>query len=379
MLKKFVVSNFKNFKEDIIIDFGNIGGYKFSTDCISNNHIAKMLIYGQNATGKTNLGDAIMDIKRNLISSTNGRFEKTIINANSKEEYSKFTYTFRFERNEIEYKYSKISQSKLYEEELIIDGKSIFYCNFEKNVFDLNNLELVSAGTLATDIYINIFNEENIENDSIQTLPFMKWLISNSAQKGESVILKLNDYVRRMSFLAVGTNLMKLTKNYFFESLDKEINLKDFEEFLNVMGVECQLLLKKLPDGSNELYFKYDNLIPFYENASSGTLALTNLYRRIFINKNTSMLYLDEFDAFYHFEMAEKVLKYLKFKFPNCQIILTSHNTNLISNRLMRPDCVFILSKDGRITSLSNASERELREGHNLEKMYISGEFQRYE
>ena len=45
----------------------------------------------------------------------------------------------------------------------------------------------------------------------------------------------------------------------------------------------------------------------------------------------------------------------------------------------MRPDCLFILSSSGTLTSLCNATQRELREGHNLEKMYISGEFEKYE
>lgn len=58
------------------------------------------------------------------------------------------------------------------------------------------------------------------------------------------------------------------------------------------------------------------------------------------------------------------------------QVILTSHNTNLLSNRIMRPDCYFILTKD-KLCSLANATERELREGHNLEKLYMSGEFKK--
>ena len=40
----------------------------------------------------------------------------------------------------------------------------------------------------------------------------------------------------------------------------------------------------------------------------------------------------------------------------------------------MRPDCYFILTEH-RLTSLINATRRELREGHNLEKLYMSGEF----
>ena len=115
-------------------------------------------------------------------------------------------------------------------------------------------------------------------------------------------------------------------------------------------------------------------------NASSGTLALLTLYRRlIFRVKEASLVYLDEFDAFYHYEMAQNVIQLLKKKYPRCQIIMTSHNTNLMTNRLMRPDCLFILSSSGTLTSLCNATLRELREGHNLEKMYISGEFEKYE
>ena len=139
------------------------------------------------------------------------------------------------------------------------------------------------------------------------------------------------------------------------------------------------MVIKQLPDGQNQLYFKHEQLLPFYENASSGTIALTNLYRRFEMGKTATVMYLDEFDAFYHYEMSENIIKFFKKKFPQCQIIMTTHNTNLMTNRFMRPDCLFILSGSGSLTALSNATVRELREGHNLEKMYISGEFERYE
>ena len=73
------------------------------------------------------------------------------------------------------------------------------------------------------------------------------------------------------------------------------------------------------------------------------------------------------------------MIQFFKKKYPKCQMIMTSHNTNLMTNRIMRPDCLFILSRYGTLTALCNATERELREGHNLEKMYISGEFEKYE
>lgn len=73
------------------------------------------------------------------------------------------------------------------------------------------------------------------------------------------------------------------------------------------------------------------------------------------------------------------MLLVLKETYPKCQIILTSHNTHLLSNKFMRPDCLFILSGKGILTSFCNSTQRELKEEHNLEKMYISGEFEMYE
>lgn len=168
--------------------------------------------------------------------------------------------------------------------------------------------------------------------------------------------------------------------NIFCESLEDPERLRALEDFLNSMRVECKLVLEKLPDGQKELYFAHEKLVPFYENASSGTLALVNLYRRLIPKVwDASFIYLDGFDAFYHYEMAENVIKFFKKRYPRCQMIMTSHNTNLMTNRLMRPDCMFILSRRRTLTALCNATSRELREGHNLEKMYISGEFEKYE
>lgn len=62
MLKKFTLRNYKNFKNEISIDFENIAGYQFNMDCLYEGTIGKMLIYGRNATGKTNLGNALLDI-----------------------------------------------------------------------------------------------------------------------------------------------------------------------------------------------------------------------------------------------------------------------------------------------------------------------------
>ena len=41
MLKTFKVKNYKNFQDEVVLNFGDVGGYKFSNDCITDNVISK--------------------------------------------------------------------------------------------------------------------------------------------------------------------------------------------------------------------------------------------------------------------------------------------------------------------------------------------------
>ena len=383
MLKKFTLKNYKNFKDEITIDFENIAGYQFNTDCFSDGIIGKMLIYGRNATGKTNLGRALLDIGSTMFGGTRYESNGILLNADSKEDAAMFQYEFRFEDTELCYKYSRLSNQELREEELSVNGKSVFKCNFGLREYNFDNLDYIDAETANIERYLQSLEAGEDDEISESKLPFLRWLISNVALKNDSALIRLSNYVRRMMMITVGNGMQyrfgRMNQG-FYESLENPYHLKDFEDFLNAMGIECKLELKKLPDGQRELYFSHKQLVPFYENASSGTLALVELYRRMVPKVwDASLIYLDEFDAFYHYEMAENVIRFFKQKYPKCQMIMTSHNTNLMTNRIMRPDCLFILSRKGTLTALCNATERELREGHNLEKMYISGEFEKYE
>lgn len=383
MLKKFELRNYKNFKDTIVVDFSKVGGYQFGTDCIHDSTIGKMLIYGRNATGKTNLGVAIMNIALTLF--TKGRAaEGVFLNADSEEDVACFAYTFQFGTDEVLYRYERLSEFTLEKEELYVNGKEIFKCDFSNGEFEFKGMEYVEAETAVIGRYLQATSMDvDMESVSGQQMPFLRWVVNNVALKTDSILLKLEEYVKHMAFMTVGkinTYTSKKTYEQFFKVFEDKKELKKFEDFLNYMGVECKLVSRKLPDGQCELYFKHNRLVPFFENASRGTIALMNTYRNFVIRfRSASFIYMDEFDAFYHYEIAENIVKYFKAEYPNCQVIFTSHNTNLMTNRLMRPDCLFILSTKGQLTALCDATERELREGHNLEKMYISGEFEAYE
>lgn len=365
MLKKFTVSNYKNFKDEISLDFSKIGEYSFNADCLS-----MRLIYGRNATGKTNFGRALLDIKILLYGMFRNDENSVLINADS-QDTAKFIYEFQFGSDEVVYKYSRFANTELCDEELYINGEAIFKCDFKNSKFDFKGLSIISAETVNTNRYLK---KDEMDNEYV--LPFLRWLINNTAFSDDSVLIQLSKYVRKMGMITVGNDLLYSNRN-FLENLKNPVYLQSFEDFLNLMGIECKLVLQELPDGQVELYFSQNKLVPFYSTASSGTLALTSLYQKIV--SNPSLIYIDDFAAFYHYEMAEKLICYFKDKYPECQFIMTSHNTNLMTNKIMRPDCLFILSSRGTLTALCDATERELREGHNLEKMYIRGEFEKYE
>ena len=327
MLKKFTVSNYKNFKDEISLDFSKIGEYSFNMDSLS-----MRLIYGRNATGKTNFGRALLDIKILLYGMFRNDENSVLINADS-QNTAKFIYEFQFGSDEVTYKYSRFANTELCDEELYINGEAIFKFDFKNSKFYFQGLSIISAETVNTNRYLN---KDEMDNEYV--LPFLRWLINNTAFSDDSVLIQLFEYVRKMDMITVGNDLLYSNRN-FLENLKNPVYLHNFEDFLNVMGIECKLVLQELPDGQAELYFSQNKLVPFYSTASSGTLALTSLYQKIV--SNCSLIYIDDFAAFYHYEMAEKLISFFKTKYPKCQLIMTSHNTNLMTNKIMRPDCLF--------------------------------------
>lgn len=85
-------------------------------------------------------------------------------------------------------------------------------------------------------------------------------------------------------------------------------------------------------------------------------------------------MFLDEFDANCHFELAEELLRYFG-ESDSCQFVSATHNTSLLKNGIMRPDCIYSFTRMGELRQLSSLTDRELRVAHNIEKLHRNGEF----
>lgn len=363
MLKLFEVSGFKNFKDKIKLDFSDVRDYKFNSNCITRDLLGKIIIYGKNAIGKSNFGLAIFDIVSHLSSKniTPGLYEY-YLNANRLDDYAEFHYIFQFGKQEIDYIYRKDSKQALIYERISIEDNTLFEYDYKKGKGNTEGLKEI-APTL---------NWAFQDVDSI-----LKYVINNTILDNEHPLRRMMRYVSNMLwFRSLDENRYIGYKNKSIDYLDfifePEI-LSEFESFLHKSGVQDDLIVKEDIDGQKRLYFKTDTPLPFFKVASSGTKALYSFFYWYKTCSDVSLIFIDEFDAYYHYELSETIVSILE-KMTDTQVILTSHNTNLLNNRIMRPDCFYILTKD-KLTSLVNATNRELREGHNLEKLYMSGEF----
>lgn len=363
MLKRFEVSGFKNFDHTFALDFSDVRDYKFNTECIGQGLLKNIIIYGKNAIGKTNFGLAIFDIVAHLTGKnvTPGLYDY-YLNSGGAAASAEFHYVFEFGSDIVDYTYKKSDLRELLFEQLVLNDELMLEQDYVTGKTNAEGLE-----KLAPTLNWSFSGDESL----------LKYALNNTALEASHPLFKWMQFVSNMLwFRNLDENRYigyKTKSDDFLTYLFDPEKLEEFEVLLQESGQEERLCVLTDSDGKKRLYFDTPTPLPFWAAASSGTKALYTFFYWYKTSPELSFLFIDEFDAYYHYEMSERIVVLLE-KLTGVQVILTSHNTNLLTNRIMRPDCYFLLSKD-RLTSLANATKRELREGHNLEKLYMSGEF----
>lgn len=366
MLKKFSVENFKGFKEKITLDIGSPNNYNFNSELIEKGCVTKGIIYGINSCGKSNLGLAIFDLITHLTEKEKLlRSYDFYLNMSGRKSFAEFEYTFVFDSHEVIYHYCKTDVNTLKMESLFIDGKEVIYYDFlSRDGFTL----LEGSDTL----------NASIKNES--PISRVKYVNNNSIltdTEENQVFKKFINFVDHMllfySLDSRGYEGFMNGSESIAEGIVNSGKVKDFENFLRENGIEYNLYDCEV-DGKKAIYCHFDNKdADFFKIASTGTRSLALFYYWYVRMEQASFVFIDEFDAFYHFELSESVQKRLG-KISGVQIFTTTHNTDLMSNDLLRPDCYFLL-KDNKIKAISDLTEKELRQAHNLQKMYKAGAF----
>ncbi len=363
MLTKFAVKNYRGFADRIEWDLSNPSSYTFNTFAIKDGVVKNGIVYGPNGSGKSNLALALFDLILHLTQKNkNPHQSDTIVNVYHPENLISFEYTFRLGENTIEYFYSKGAQG-IAKEKVILDGRVLF--NLENNTLVIESAEF----PMPDETKSQLANSSN----KVSILGYL-WSVYPLAS--EHPLMKMKEFVDGMllfwnheerGFAGLDEGI-----TYIEEYIISNKLVDDFSSFLkSVSGQEFKF--KNAQEGDKQLICDMGEGVPFRKIRSTGTSSLTLLYYWIQKMSKASFVMIDEFDAFYHYDLSFNICKEL-FGFSN-QIFVTSHNTYLMSNDLLRPDCNFIINKN-QIKPLNLCTEKELRWGNNIEKMYRGNAFE---
>ncbi len=364
MLIKFSVKGFRNFDQKIELDLTKVHDFDFNSFAIKDGVIKNGIIFGMNGSGKSNLGMAIFDIVQHLApGQKNLFFHSNYTYASSKSFLVTFEYTFNFDGQIVEYTYSKDSNCNLQEEKLLVDGKKVF--SRMKEAFEIDeNLFPMTDNT----------KEKLKKNEN--RISVINFLVASFPLNKSNCLMKMKHFVSSMLWFHCINRIDFFGSETRWDDIDEYIiqnNLvEEFADFLKeVSGQNFDFI--KYDKGEKILYVKIkDSKMVFKEIASDGTRSLLHLFYWIKKLNEASFVFIDAFDSFYHFKLSLNVCKIL-FK-HDCQVFLTSHNTYLMTNDLLRPDCLFILD-NGKISSLCSSTDKKLLEEHNIERLYRGDTF----
>lgn len=367
MLKTFEVENFKRFKH-VVLDFSEVKDYDFCQTCLTSSPcplIKTALVFGENGSGKSHLGLAIFDLVQHLVERvTHQALFEHYLNADNPLTPAKFSYRFVFDGQSVVYRYAKTDRLTLVSEALWID---------EQLVFDWSkDDDQIHLGHEAQKMFAHL-------NFGYKTpsLSILRYIANNSMLPDHHLIRCLMAFVSNMLWVGrVDGRLdlmgLRASKEDVAQYIIRHDLVDALTAYLREHHVNETVVTAQMPTGKRMLFLKYQQLLPFFEIASSGTIALLTYFYVMQVAKEVSFFFVDDLDECLYHDASKRLLVAIE-ALPS-QSVLTVHQTGLLRHTPVRPDACFVM-KEGVLKAFSQATKRTLREGNNLEKLFLGGEF----
>lgn len=402
MILEFSVENYRSFRDkqtfSMLPDEGKTE-YSDNIFTLSDKYkfLTSAVIYGANASGKSNFMRALGALRNLILTGGNTTPGQSL------EDYEPFklhtetmfhptVFEIDFLIKGVRYSYLIASHGiRIFEEKLLLfpEGKEakLFHRNLQEFSFGdylKGQKSVVKNLTSENQVFLSKAAVNNIQQlkdiylyfaQDFMSIPFLdSWIDSYYSNRIAQELLKKSQnelYIKNFKSLVksfdTGILDFKIKKNYGSDSF------RDKYEILTSRNI-----FSKKNNGGYEQFG--ESFQPIHEE-STGTqklFVLGGLVLRAIMNGRTIMI--DEFERSLH----PKITKFLIDIFHNpeinkkgAQLIIATHDTNLLSSNEFRRDQIWIVEKDqqGASELFSLADATGILKNANYEKWYLSGKF----
>jgi len=404
MLVEFTVANYLSFKDPVTLTMLASNYREFQNTHVFNYKNFKLLksasIYGANASGKSNLCKA-MAFMANFIQTSSKETqigekidtEPFRLNTSTEQCPSEFEIVFILDDNLFRYGF-EITTKEIVKEWLYYAPKKKEKMLFERNHDSISVSSEFSEGM------------EWVKHTRENAL-----FLSVIAQWKGSISTKIVQWITNNFKVVYGLNITSIDSINMLENSE----FKDkFRQFLKVADFGIEDLDTEMVDMSDRISglpknfkvrIKDDNTFFYYpivnmfhqkyneknepvslekfdllKQESAGTRKLFYILAPIIYTlQQPTTLVIDELDSSLHPHLTQKIIELFNSesnKF-NSQLIFNTHDTNLLSNKILRRDQVWFVEKDrfGASHLYSLAEYKDIRSDEAYEKNYLKGKY----
>ena len=380
MLTRVVVENFKSFKHRRVFDLHSSKYQILQETNVKDGILKGALIVGPNATGKSTLIIAIKTLLDMLFRDnfTMKPFDSCLF---CDKNNIHLEYHFKFNESEVIYFFETDKEGNIVTENLIINKNNILERNGLSGRVSLNNKSIQIMDKLFSEkilllrkcYFSDTFAGSDIINEMMSFLNHSVYVnandhvsysydnISHIVEEVEQITInEINDTFRKLN---IGFKISRQKENHISKFVDEKGKSRGY-----TVKAEKPIIFFQRQDMDLNLPLYFESL---------GNQTLVNIFPSIiYCCKQNSLLLIDEFSSGFHNKLEELIIKYFLLNSKESQVIFTSHSTNLLNTKLLRPDQIYTVDFEPNEGSfIERFSDENPREAQNLEKMYLSGKF----
>lgn len=417
MLIEYNFENYKSFKDLNTLSMIGVPSFKeHEPDNIIQTGKLKILksvaIYGNNASGKSNLVKGLQIMKQlvktsfrdSLINNEDLKIEKYLLNSKNNSLKSKFEVSFIQKDRKYRYGFN-VNENQIVDEWLFhTTSKEVPLFERSFNKFKINKSSFkegigLDKKTKDNVLFLSLvaqFNGE-ISNNVINWFDNINF-ISGIQDTGYGIytIKKLKDDVNFKKWLSLIIRTLEISnitteetelKEDDINKILKKTNDKSIVNFFDALSKLNKNDTKQLQISTWHKKYDENNLlidtIPFDFNnqESEGTKKFIHLLGPWYDSlKNGKILIVDELDSRLHTHLTKKLIEFFhKYNKRKAQLIFTSHDISLLDKDLLRRDEIWFTEKDqfgsSQLYSLADFKTEEVRKTSSFFKNYLNGKY----